>query len=96
MNSQSLFDLWSWAHFGSGVLSTSIFKLTVPWAVVVHQLWEIEENSTRMLKMAKFMTTYCPSMSKTLEWDTYKGDSPTNTASDTLFFMGGALTGQLC
>ena len=96
MNSQNICDTWSLIHYGSGVVTSGFFKFSVPWAVVIHQLWEIGENSETMLKIAESMTKSYPIISKMMQWDTYTGDSPTNTASDTWFFMMGALTAETC
>lgn len=95
-NSQQLYDTWSCVHFGSGVVSSAVFKLPLVVGISTHQIWEIVENSPIMVDLGKWITEVSPKMSHLMEWDTYHGDSKRNSASDTIFFTWGAVLGAMC
>ena len=98
-------DAWSIVHFSAGMLTTAGLAAILPckkWvilfvAVMIHQMWELYENSDAGIKpwntgrgkkifnSTLCMKSYCP-----LAYEHYEGDSATNSAGDTVWFTLGA------
>jgi len=102
-----IIDWWSLIHYTSGAITMVVLQNLLPWskwvllliAILIHQLWELFENSdTGIAPWNKpstktfFNERLCVKKFCPLSYQHYSGDTATNSASDTLFFALGAAT----
>ncbi len=83
MQTQNPVDIWSLLHLAIGFLAT--YALGMPWwvAVLLHQLFEIWEQTRQFSRLWN-----------ALDSSGYYGDKATGTAWDTFFFVVGAALGE--
>lgn len=92
MNDIAFGDMWSLVHLTAGILTCYIISLilhspryswvVVPIAVLLHQVWEVFENTQPGIEMWH-----------SLGYVDYVGDSVLNTIGDTFFFTLGCAVG---